>query len=80
MQEHDPLRTGVDQEIPFSQSTDEYFAQEFAGPVLLSVKGPLKARIEVHADFKLLMTFLPFQETGPYFEIQCLIIVLEGRN
>lgn len=70
MQEHDPLRTGVDQEIPFSQSTDEYFAQEFAGPILLSVEGTLKACIEVHADFKLLMTFFLFQEAGAYFEIR----------
>ncbi|KAF9773647.1 hypothetical protein IL306_008518 [Fusarium sp. DS 682] len=66
MQEHGTLRTGIDQEEHFPLPTNEYFAQEFAGPVLLSAKnvGGEKVRIEVHTNFKILMTFFPFQDTG----------------
>lgn len=68
MQQHESL-TGVDHEIPFSHSTDEYLAYKFSGPVLLSLKGPLKARIEIHTDWKLLMAFFPVQEKGAYTEL-----------
>lgn len=69
MQENDTSRDGVDREKPFAESADEFFAHKFGGPVLLSVKGPPKARIEVHARSKYLMAFFPFQETGAYTEI-----------
>lgn len=69
MQEYDTSRNGIDREIPFAESTDEYFPHEFGGPVLLSVKGPPKARIEVRTSSKLVMTFFPFQETGAYTKI-----------
>lgn len=69
MQEHDISRNGVDQETSFTESADENFAHKFGGPVLLSVKGPPKARIEVYTRSKFLMAFFPFQETGAYAEI-----------
>lgn len=46
---------------PFPQSIDEYITHEFEGLVLLSVKRPSKARIEVHVSYKLVLTFFSFQ-------------------
>jgi hypothetical protein len=74
VQELDTSRTGVNQNMPFAEFRDEYFAHEFSGAVLLSVEGPPKARIEVRANSRLLMTFFPFQETGAYTKIRQIMV------